>query len=188
MVECIDQPSERLSVPAADTICDTTDASLLGWGAHISMDCIWGPWPAALIGTHINYLELLAIRWALGSFSSRLQRWTMQVFSDNTTAVAYVNHQGSTVSLSLSQLAINLWDFCIRNSIYPVAVHFPGILNATADTLSRGLSLFHKMELNWTNLNPVFAFWGTPTMDVFATRKNSKCNAICCWGGTDPRS
>lgn len=47
----------------------TTDASLWGWGAHIESDCIGGPWPLALTKKHVNYLELLAIFWALMSFS-----------------------------------------------------------------------------------------------------------------------
>lgn len=66
---------------------------------------------------------------------------------------SYLNRQGGTVFHSLCRLALSLWDFCIQNSIHPISVHLPGEHNTTADTLSRGLTPFHEMELNWTYLS-----------------------------------
>lgn len=87
----------------------TTDASLWGWGAHIDTDCIEGLWSPILTRKHISYLELIAIYWALMSFSSRLRGQTVQILPDNTTAVAYLYRQGGTVSRSLCHLALSLW-------------------------------------------------------------------------------
>lgn len=147
-----------------------TDTSLWGWGAHINVDCVGGPWPSTLRNKHINYLELLAIYLALMSFSHRLRGRTVQVLSDNSTAVAYLNRQGGMVSTSRCRLAFSLWEFCIRNSIHPVALHV------------------HEMEINWTYLSQLFTCWGMPDVDVFATQRNKKCNEFCCRKGTDPRS
>lgn len=165
--------------PPPPSVTVTTDASLWGWGAHIGTDCVRDPWPLALTKKHINYLELPAIYWALMSFSHLWGR-TVQIPSDNTTAIASLNCQGGTVSRSLCQLALSLWDFCIHSLIHLVVLHLPGELNTTAGALSRGYSSFHKMEINWTYLSQVFARWGTPVVDIFATQQNMKCNAFCC--------
>lgn len=81
----------------------TTDASLWGWRAQLNASCVGGPWPALLCNRHINYLKLLAILLALREFQPALQGKVVQVFSDNTTAVCYLNKQGRTVSQSLCQ-------------------------------------------------------------------------------------
>lgn len=168
--------------------CPPSVTVTMDWGAHIDTDCMGGPWPSSLKNKHINDLELTVIYWALISFSDRLRGQTVQVLSDNTTEVAYLNRQGGTVSRSLCRLAFSVWEFCIRHSIHPVALHLPGEQNLTTDAFSRGLSPFHEIEINWTYLSEVFTRWGMPDVDVFATRRNKKCNAFCCRGGADPCS
>lgn len=138
-----------------------------------------GQWPTSLASHHINSLELLVIFLALQKFQPQLQGQVVQVFSDNTTAVAYLNKQGGTVSRSLCHLSLLLWDFCIRENITPIANHLPRVNNSLADAVSRGALSLHELRVDPASLQPVFNRWGVPKIDVFALAENKQCNLFC---------
>lgn len=158
-----------------------TDASFTGWGAHVDGLTVYGVWTDNPL-PHINKLELMVFLLALRSFVTLLQGQVVAIMSDNTTAVAYINSQGGTVSRSLCKLALQLWDFCLANNIVPTATHVPGIENSLADVLSHNLTTCHKWELNDSYLTPIFHCWGRPALDAFATAINAKCGLFCSWG------
>ena len=56
---------------------------------------------------------------------------------DNTTAVAYINKKGGTISASCSKLAKNIWNWAKGQDIWIIASHVPGVKNTTADLRSR---------------------------------------------------
>lgn len=174
--------------PPSPQLTLTTDASLWGWGAHLQDYCVGGQWPDTLRSRHINYLELFAIFLSLQRFQLHLQGRPVQIFSDNTTAVCYLNKQGGVVSRSLCHLAIRIWDFCAMHSITPVATHVPGEENTVADAISRGALSTHELSLPMATVQEVFDQWGRPQIDVFATAQNKKCHLFCTQGRADPRS
>ena len=59
------------------------------------------------------------------------------VSTDNTSVVAYINHQGGTRSSSLWQETKKLFDLLQPLRVLLRAVHIPGHLNSIADMLSR---------------------------------------------------
>lgn len=124
----------------------------------------------ALWTKHINYLKLMAIFLALQEFKNVLRGQVIQIFSDNTTAVCYLNKQGVVVSCCLCHLAIQIWDFCIARNITPVASHLP---------VSRGALSTHEMSASTISISKVFQLWGTPDIEVFATAQNKKCHLFC---------
>jgi len=67
-----------------------TDASLCGWGGG-KIGELGGRWNGSECEYHINVLELLAIFHALKAFQEQLQTKHVKIFSDNTTAVSYIN-------------------------------------------------------------------------------------------------
>ena len=81
-----------------------TDASLAGWGAHFLSSEAAGVWSYDQSLFHINMLEMLAVQNALREFDSILPTGRIQVRSDNTTVVSYIQKQGGTHSHSLSVL------------------------------------------------------------------------------------
>lgn len=125
---------------------------------------------------------------ALWEFQPILQGKVVQVFSDNTTAVCYLNKQGGVVSKSLCCLALTLWDFCLTHSRTPIATHLPGTEHTIADAVSRGALSTHELTVTMTSIQAAFLLWGTLKIDVFATAKNKKCHLFCTRGGKDPRS
>ncbi|XP_078520251.1 uncharacterized protein LOC144785006 [Lissotriton helveticus] len=86
-----------------------TDASTLGWGAHLGDLEIKGLWSPEERLLHINLLELRVIRLALKAFLPSLRGQSVQVLTDNTTAMWYINKQGGVGSQCLCREALRLW-------------------------------------------------------------------------------
>ena len=70
--------------PPKPSICIQTDASCQGWGAFdiASKRSVGGRWSMSEKGHHINYLELLAIFYALQIFCSEMKDIHISIQSD----------------------------------------------------------------------------------------------------------
>ncbi|KAJ7307453.1 hypothetical protein JRQ81_009473, partial [Phrynocephalus forsythii] len=88
----------------------TTDASNTGWGAHCLHVRAHDLWNSKEQTHHINYLELLAIIKAFKTFKLLLLRQVVQIITDNTTALFYINKQGRTCSNTLLQITLSFWE------------------------------------------------------------------------------
>ena len=157
------------------TMSIVTDASKEGWGGHLGDLVVSGLWSRASAKRHINWLELQAVWLTLKHFLPQLQGTAVDVISDNTTTVAYINKVGGTQSPSLCRLALDVWEWCRQHEIFLVASHLSGDRNVLADALSRGT---HRHPTEWTLHNAVtsaiFQRWPTPHVDLFASEKNHK--------------
>ena len=71
-----------------------SDASDVGWGAHLVTDVVSGLWSPDEAGVSINARGLLAVEKGLLHFQSSLVGSTVAVFVDNSTAVAYLRKSG----------------------------------------------------------------------------------------------
>lgn len=145
-----------------------SDASQLGWGAHLGDSLASGVWSLEEKELHINHLELLAVFRALQSFRQELSGSVVSVMSDNSTVVAYLRKSGGTRSEPLSALAGEVLRWCESLSISLCPVFVPGRRNVIADVLSR-----ECVGTEWT-LHPeicrkIFQVWGSPQVDLFAT-------------------
>ena len=109
----VGQPHDQVE---CDKEMDMTIASLLGWGASCQGQRTGGPWTEHKVKMHINCLELLAATFAVQTFAKKVA--TILLKLDNTSAVAYINNLGGTVSPELVELAKNLWMWCLERNIY----------------------------------------------------------------------
>lgn len=75
-----------------------SDASLLGWGAVCDGIRSRGPWPLADKNRHINELELMSALFSLQIYTASSSHISINIFLDNTTAVAYIKKCGGTRS------------------------------------------------------------------------------------------
>ena len=176
----------------ADTLCRTiyrrvpdtvitSDASLLGWGAHFEDQETggrWSPWESLL---HINVLECLAGLFAIKCFCKSMTNTAVQLRMDNTTAVAYVNHMGGSKSVACDKVARQLWDWCIHRNIWLSACHIPGRLNTIADRKSREFDDTTEWALHDSIFARLVAMWGMPSVDLFASRLNKKVDCYVAW-------
>ncbi|WP_411025337.1 hypothetical protein, partial [Salmonella sp. s55004] len=157
----------------------TTDASLYGWGAFSMEQIFAGVWTSQEAKLHINVLEFEAIIRAVKAMRPIPQGMSLTVFSDNTTAIAYINRQGGTRS---HQLCLKAWNFllwCHSHNILVRASHIAGKDNILADALSRGWASHGEWALAqpWADL--LFSRLGRPHIDLFATFQNRKLPVFC---------
>ena len=116
-----------------------SDASRIGWGAHLLEISIGGRWKELEALNHVNYFELEAAFLALRAFLPLIKGSHVLFGLDNHTAVVYINRLGGTRSQHVTALALDIWCYVLdRNMI--TAIHLPGKWNRMADRKSR---VFH---------------------------------------------
>ncbi|CAJ0931053.1 unnamed protein product [Ranitomeya imitator] len=156
----------------------TTDASLLGWGAVFLHHSAQGRWTVRESKLPINILEIRAIRLALSRFHALLAGHPVRVQSDNVTAVAYINHQGGTRSRAAMQEVSLILRWAETNHSIISAVHIPGVENWAADFLSRQGLVSGEWELHPEVFHQICLRWGTPDVDLMASRLNAKVHNL----------
>ncbi len=151
-----------------------TDASAKGWGATFNGHAVSGVWTGPQLHWHINCLELLAVHLALNRLKRRLRGEHVLVRTDNTATVAYINRQGGLRSRRMSQLARHLLLWSRKHLRSLRAIHLPGLLNRTADELSRAA---HPGEwrLHPQTVQLIWRRFGLAQVDLFASLETSHC-------------
>ena len=90
-------------------------------------------------------------------------------------SIAYLRNQGGTKSLTMNDLATDIWLWSEKRGMTLVPRYLPGHLNVLADHLSRrGQILKTEWSLNQTVADRIFRAWGRPFVDLFALGKNTK--------------
>ena len=158
-----------------------SDASLAGWGAVCNGVSTGGSWSPKEQMMHINCLEPLAADLAVKTFLKDRQGVSVLLQLDNSTAVAYINNLGRTVSPSLISLAKTLWLWALERDILLTAQHIPGISNAVADLESR----LERDKSDWMLAHVVFQrinqTFGPLEVDLFATRLTHQLPRFFSW-------
>ena len=114
-----------------------SDASLEGWVGTNQVTEIGGRWNCMENKCHINSLELQTAFFCLKAFCRNKTRLHVLLKLDNTTAIAYINEKGGTISASCNKLAKDIWNWARRQDIWITVSHVPGVKNTTADLRSR---------------------------------------------------
>ena len=153
-----------------------SDASDVGWGAHLDRQVASGLWDSHQAALSINARELLAVQLGLRQFQSSLQGRTVAVFCNNTTAVAYLRKEGGTRSPLLNSLAQEILRWTVSLSIRLAPQFLPGSRSVLADALSRPHQLPRsEWSLNITVFLSLRKFWPVQ-IDLFATSENRRCS------------
>lgn len=158
----------------------TSDASLKGWGAVKHDVHIGGRWKCEEADNNINFLELLAIFYALKSFCKDCKSVHVQILSDNSSAIAYIRNFGGIKSDCMNELALRIWNWCCSREIWISAEHVPGKTNQ-ADKDSREFNENIEWMLNREVFENICSILGKPTVDLFATRLNTQLNRFISW-------
>ena len=155
-----------------------SDASQSGWGAHLDrvVSRVWSEQKLL----HINLIEVKALFLALQSFHELFAGRRVTAMCDNSTAVAYVNKQGGTVSCSLCSLASQLLRWMVSLDVHLDARYLPGQSNVLADLLSRRDQVIGtEWSLYPQVARDLLRCWGSPSIDLFATSLNAKLPLYC---------
>lgn len=164
-----------------------SDASNIGWGACCGVSQANGFWNGKEKGHHINWLELRAAFFGLKCFATKKSHCNILLRIDNMTAIACINRMGSTRYLHLNNITKKIWDWCEARNIFIFASYINTKENVTADFLSRNKSSNSEFELNNTSFSRIIKVFGSPDIDLFASRINAKCDRYISWG-PDPDS
>ncbi len=92
----------------ASRVVVTTDASSHRWGAVCEGTPASGLWSEPQSRWHINRLEMEEVFLALKDFQPQLEQQHVQIRTDNSSVVSYINHQGGIRSRALCKQAMNL--------------------------------------------------------------------------------
>lgn len=129
---------------------------------------------------NINVLELKAILFGLASLVKE-RNLAVRIWTDNATAVSYVNKKGGVKSPLCLEVAHKIWNLAESNNLRLRAAHIPGVQNTLADMYSRHFKENTEWELSPKLYDEIVKRWGTPTIDLFASRLNNKCLSYVSW-------
>jgi hypothetical protein len=95
--------------------------------------------------------------------------------------LAYVKKLGSTKSERCNDIARQIWQWAEDRDIWINIAYIPGKQNILADDMSRKF----KDHLEWSLAQDLFeeicTLWGTPEVDLFASRLNNKLQRYVSW-------
>ena len=163
------------------TVTIATDASKHGYGGHVGKDFIQGTWSKSQSELHINLLELEAVFLTVKHFLPVLKNKNVLIRSDSTTVCQYVNRQGGTKSPPLCYRTWDLWNFALENNMHLKAAHILGARNILADQLSRVRVRPTEWQMHKVVVQTLFQIWGTPLIDLFASKENKQTSVFCSW-------
>ena len=153
-----------------------TDSSDYAWGGHLDTLTAQGNFSPAEKALSINIKETLAIWYCLQSFRSHLRDCHLKIESDSTCAIAYIRDMGGMKSELHSKIAADVWDLADELKLQLSISHVPGKWN-TVDVTSRILSYRTKWCLPKKWVSYLCSHFNiTPTIDMFASRLNNKCD------------
>ncbi len=151
-----------------------TGASAKGWGATFNGLAVSGVWMGPQLHWHINCLELLAVHLALNRLKRHLRGEHVLVRTDSTATVAYINRQGGLRSCRMSQHARHLLLWSRKHLRSLRAIQILGLLNQTADELSRA-ALPGEWRLHPQTVQLIWRRFGLAQLDLFASLETSHC-------------
>ena len=123
---------------------------------------------------HINQKELLTL---VRCLENEPLHGVVRVYGDNIVANSYAR-VGGTCSLALLKLSKRIYEVCHAKNIN-LQVSWIQSSDNVADFASRNLIRDYEWALSAQNYQSVIEKFGTPTIDIFASRKNHVCERYC---------
>lgn len=167
-------PKQHCSAPIAIGAAAVelwVDSSQHSWGAVLHGRTARGYWDSEESGTHINFKELRAVRYALHSFLDFVRDRVVLIREDNTTTQAILGKYSSRSPLLHEEFRL-LWLFLCEHNIV-LQVQRVASADNLADAPSRLLDGDDYM-LNKAIFRRLEARYGPHDIDLFATNNNAQ--------------
>ena len=158
-----------------------SDASRSGWGGQL-LRCEYGcSVDRSRTGSTHQLFGTESCLLALQTFYSGKTGVSVLLLLDNITAITFINKMRGNHSYTLSDLTVEIWNWCINRLIIIHAEHLPGVQNIRADWESRHT----RDSSDWKLDRKVFLCLeerlGTFSIDLFAYRMNNQLPVYCSW-------
>ena len=143
---------------------------------HLGPVVVSGLWSPGEVGVSINARELFAVEKGLLHFQSSLRDFTVAIYVDNSTAVAYLHKSEGTRSRLLDEIAQRILRWSELHAITLAPQFIPGSRNVLADSLSHP---HQSLGSEWPLHRGVFwdlRLWWPVMVDLFATSANHHCS------------
>ena len=116
---------------------------------------------------------MLAVLFALQSFSNKVSAKHIKLMVDNTTALVTINQMGTCHSNLNNKLVQQIWEWCILHGVWLTVAHILGKSNTEADRESR----LSRKEIEWCLDRSIYSaviqkLDVIPDIDLFASRLN----------------
>ena len=161
---------QRLGNPTPQLIIQT-DACLEGWGFRIGQESYNGSFDESMTEYSINILELITIWFAL--LKVQQHGLTLQILSDNSTAVAAIRRASSS-QYHIHSLSELIWRRATEKRWNILVAHIKGSFNVLADQLSRNQTLSTEWSLHPDDFKTILKLNGNLQVDIFATSLNNQ--------------
>ena len=136
----------------------------------------YGDWSHYRVLPHIRYWSFRpSFCLSITSYPSFVSALLLP--TDNVTVAAYINKQGGTRSTRLN--ALELWTWCRRRDIIPIASYSPGQYKLIADFLSRGRVPPSEWTLHSQVMATIFRTFGPLHVDLFASALYAQLQRYC---------
>lgn len=96
-------------------------------------------------------------------------------------AISYINKMGGVRSEECRKVGFDIWRWAETQQVWLTTSHIPGLENEIAESLSRNFSPSVEWKLNQNIFDSICEEFGTPEMDLFASRHNAKLQNYCSW-------
>ena len=96
-------------------------------------------------------------------------------------AISYMNRIGGIQYPKLNGITRNIWEWCEKKEICLFASYIASKENVDADNGSRVKNIDTEWELSKSAFSRKVGVFGTPSIDLFASRCNAKCSHYCSW-------
>ena len=126
-------------------------------------------------------LELKAVLFGLKSLCNQIHDTEILIRTDNTTTVSYINRMRGSKSKECQHVAKQIWQFCEDRELFLLATYIPGKSNEHADFISRNFTENTEWVLSPQIFQKICQVWGTPQVDMFASRLNHKVPSYISW-------
>jgi hypothetical protein len=172
-------------IPKNPNARGTTDASDHAWGFEVTNRTgqnfkVNGAFPLHLQRRHINFKELLVIRYLLETCGEALKNQIVSLGIDNMVALSYINKLGGKIG-KLASLADQIFGLMRKHRISIQGYYIPSEENVVADRLSRMRQTTAEWKLNPKAFKMVSDRWGPHSIDLFATRENRQIKRFASW-------
>jgi len=152
-----------------------------GWGAHCGRVSVGGQWTKEERKEHINVLELKTALLAIRTFTKNTNPKSIHLLLDNQVALAYVTKMGRPNSQKLLDLTKEIWKYLMQRGITLTAEYIPSALNKEADFQLRNAKDWSDWKLNKQVFKDIISLWGTPMVDLFASRTSHQLQKYYSW-------
>jgi len=123
----------------------------------------------------------MAAKLAIQTYTKNKPVKAIHIRMDNIVAITYLLKMGSTKNQEMTIISKEIWNYLMSREITITAEYLPGKLNIEADRESRQVNDSSKWKLCITVFQKIVAMWGSPKIDLLASRISHQVKNYFSW-------